>query len=363
MITILDEEAVQKKIRHGGFRSLLKRAVRYGIEVALLSEEGEKALIRMRHGGKSFFMNGANAPAWKLMTNLTRDKEMTKLILNEVGVEVPKGFVADSTESALRAMREGVLRYPVILKPTHGSMSRGVSWDIRNASELRQAIRDFRSAKREHDFKRDTFLVEEMFVGREYRLLVFKGSVIACTEKTPASVTGTGVSTVRELIEAFNDSRPAGYKLRLDEVAMDTLKRERLTTDSVVEAGRTVRLRNNMNMTDGGRAINSLHLMHPSFRDICIRSMEIAGLDFAGIDFLVKDISAEAEPGNYVVLEVNCNPYYNMHEAPLVEGGDTDVSSILLEEIFPSLRNDTKRHDTIGTVDIDSPETGTATAL
>jgi cyanophycin synthetase len=363
MITILDEEAVQKKIRHGGFRSLLKRAVRYGIEVALLSEEGEKALIRMRHGGKSFFMNGANAPAWKLMTNLTRDKEMTKLILNEVDVEVPKGFVADSTESALRAMREGVLRYPVILKPTHGSMSRGVSWDIRNASELRQAIRDFRSAKREHDFKRDTFLVEEMFVGREYRLLVFKGSVIACTEKTPASVTGTGVSTVRELIEAFNDSRPAGYKLRLDEVAMDTLKRERLTTDSVVEAGRTVRLRNNMNMTDGGRAINSLHLMHPSFRDICIRSMEIAGLDFAGIDFLVKDISAEAEPGNYVVLEVNCNPYYNMHEAPLVEGGDTDVSSILLEEIFPSLRNDTKRHDTIGTVDIDSPETGTATAL
>lgn len=364
METILDEESVQKKIRHGGFKSLLKRAVRCGIEVALLSEEGEKALVRMRYGGKSFFMNGANAPVWKLMTNLTRDKEMTKLILDEVGVEVPRGFVATSAEEAVRLMGRTGTRYPAVLKPTHGSMSRGVSWDIRNASGLRQAVRDFRAAKREHDFKRDTFLVEEMFIGREYRLLVFKGSVIACTEKTSATIHGNGHSTIRELVDSFNDSRLAGYELRLDDTALAAMRREEVTLDSVPDAGRSIRLRNNMNMTDGGRAINSLHLMHPSFQDVCARTMRIAGLEFAGIDFLVQDISSEAKRGNYVVLEVNCNPYYNMHEEPLIEGGDTDVSLILLREIFPDIpRDKTNRHDTNRTGIDDTRSTGTAFAL
>jgi cyanophycin synthetase len=354
METILDEEAVQNSIRHGGFKSLLKRAIRCGVEVALLSEEGEKALVRMRHGGKTFFMNGANAPVWKLMTNLTRDKEMTKLILEEVGVIVPKGFISTSAEAAIRTMKKAAFGYPVILKPTHGSMSRGVSWDIRNAADLRQAIRDFRTAKQEHGFKRATFLVEEMFIGREYRLLVFKGNVIACTEKTSATIHGNGQSTIQELINVFNDSRLTGYDLRLDATALATLKRERLTLDSIPKTNRSIRLRNNMNMTDGGRAINSLHLMHPSFKDVCARAMGIAGLEFAGIDFLVKNISDEATLGNYVVLEINSNPYYNMHESPLVEGDDTDVSLILLQEIFPGLRSrNAKDNDTIGT-DIDS---------
>ncbi|NTW15355.1 MAG: ATP-grasp domain-containing protein [Candidatus Moranbacteria bacterium] len=333
----LDEKAIHERIHHGGFRSFLLSAIRHGVEVDLLPSEGKKHLIRLRHGKNLFFISGSNAPVWKRMTNLTRDKAITKRILNEIDIEVPKGFIASSTDESVRLMQETGLRYPIVLKPTHGSMSRGMTTDIRDENGLRQAVESFTQSKQEFGFKRDTFLVEEMFIGREYRFLVFKDDVIACAEKIPASVTGDGTSSIQELVDRFNDSRTPGYKLRLDEVALKTLERASLSTDSIIEKDRVIRLRNNVNMTDGGRAINSIDRMHPSFRDVCRRSSEIAGLEFVGIDILVRDIENKAEPGNYVVLEMNNNPYYNMHEEPLIENGSTDISLILLRSIFPGI--------------------------
>lgn len=271
------------------------------------------------------------------MGNLTRNKEITKIILEDTGIRTSRGIVTNSLEKSLPLIGKHQLSFPLILKPTHGSRALGVTWDIRSENDLRKAFSNFKEARQEYGFKKDTFLIEEMFIGREYRILVLNDRVISCVEKIPASVIGDGKSTIKQLIRNFNKTRLLGFKIHIDSVVEQTLRDHHLTLDSVLEEQKVQKLRNNLNMSDGGRSIDVTDTMHPSFQDICIKATAICGLTFSGVDIIAKDISKPARKNSYVVLELNPNPYYNMNEKPLAEGKGTDVSFLLLKQLFPKL--------------------------
>jgi len=271
------------------------------------------------------------------MGNLTTNKEVTKIILDYIGIRTPRGIVAHSLEDAIRFIKENKMPFPLILKPTHGSRALGVTWNIRSEKNLRQAFINFLEAKKRYGFKKDTFLVEEMFVGNEYRILVLNSTVISCVKKIPASVMGDGKSSIKKCVKDFNKRRLPGFKIQIDGVAEKTLKEAGYTLDSILPDKQVFRLRNNLNMSDGGRSIDVTDTIHHSFRDICTKATEVSGLSFAGIDILAEDISKPAEGINYVVLELNPNPYYNMNEKPLAEGKGIDVSFLLLKQLFPTI--------------------------
>ena len=66
-------------------------------------------------------------------------------------------------------------------------------------------------------------IVEELFSGRDFRVLVVDGRMTAASERTPAQVTGDGVRTVRELIEAANRDprRGTGHSKPMSAIRMD----------------------------------------------------------------------------------------------------------------------------------------------
>lgn len=332
----MNEKQIEKWTRHGGFRSFLKCAARCGVKIAPVP--GTDRVLRLTFGTETIFLKGANAPVMRRMGNLTRNKEMTKLILGDIGIRTPRGVVAASDDDAVRLVKRYGMPFPLILKPTHGSRARGVTWDIRSENDLRGAFEAFETARKEHGFEKDTFLVEEMFIGREYRVLVLGDRVISCVEKIPATVVGDGRSSIRRLITAFNRTRLPGFKIRLDAVAEKTIADNGFTPDSVLPDGHALRLRNNLNMSDGGRSIDVTASMHRSFKDLSVEATRAVGLSFAGVDVIARDISKPARKDNYVVLELNPNPYYNMNEKPLVEGKGIDVSFLLLKRLFPKIR-------------------------
>lgn len=333
----MNQKSAHGWTKHGGMRSLLKRAIECGIEVETVP--GQDRVLKLSHAGEVAFLKGSNAPVMRRMGNFTKDKELTKIILDEIGVRTPRGIVTDSFEKAVQLIRKNKLPFPLILKPTHGSRALGVTWNIRSEIDLRNAFSNFEKIKKEHDLKKNTVLIEEMFIGREHRILVLNGDVISCVEKIPASVVGDGKSPIKKLIREFNRTRLLGFKIRIDSVVEQTLKDGSLTLDSVLADKQVLRLRNNLNMSDGGRSVDVTKTMHPSFRDICIKSTDISGLTFTGIDVIADDISKAAGKDNYVVLELNPNPYYNMNEKPLAEGKGTDVAFLLLKQLFPKLKN------------------------
>lgn len=325
---------IEKKTKHGGFRSFLKRALELGVDIKFLPSGSR--ITRLEYKGDVIFLKGANAPVMRRMGNFTRDKETTKVILDGVGIRTPRGIVADSFEKARVAIKKNHLRYPVILKPTHGSRAIGVTWNIRSEKDLAKAFAHFKEMKKQHSFKRGTFLVEEMFIGHEYRVLVLNDKVISCVQKIPATVVGDGKSSIKKLIALFNKTRLRGFKIKVDAVVEETLKKNSLALDSVLPKGHLLRLRNNLNMSDGGRSIDVTKNMHPFFREMCVKATHAAGLTFGGVDVIAEDITTDKK--SYVILEINPNPYYNMNEKPLIEGKGTDVSYLLLKQIFPSLK-------------------------
>lgn len=331
----MNDKIIDRKTKHGGFRSFLKKAASLGVAIEFFPSK--KRVIKLTYKGEELFMNGDNVPVMRRMGNLTTDKEVTKMIFSASGIRTPKGIVAETFKQSVILIKKAGISYPVILKPTHGSRALGVTWNIASEKSLLEAFLYFKKIAAEHSLKKKTFLVEEMFVGHEYRVLVFNEKVISCVLKIPATIIGDGKSTIKKLVAAFNQERFPGFKIKIDSIVANTLKEKGLSLSSVLPRLFELRLRNNLNMSDGGRSIDVTDKIHHFFRDISIRATKIAGLTFGGVDIIVEDISVKTN--KYVVLEINPNPYYNMNERPLVEGKGVDVSFLLLKQIFPKLKD------------------------
>ncbi len=321
-----------KNIKHGGFKSFLKKALELGVKIKIIPGEGSP-ILKLEYEGKSIFCYKRNLPIYKRMGNLTTNKEITKTILDASDVKTPKGITAASLQEALKLIQKKKLKYPLICKPVDGSLAKGVTWDISSPKELRAAVAHAKGAYGKRPGVK--FLIEEMFVANEYRVLVFQGEVLSCVQKISAGITGDGVSTIEELIKRFDSKRMPGFEIKLDKTAKETLKLHLLSLKSVLPKGHFFKLRNNLNMSDGGRSIERTKEMHPYFKTICSRAIEAVGLTYGGIDFFAYDISSPKS--DYVIIEINPNPFYNMHEKPLVEGKGVDVSSEILRAIFPKL--------------------------
>lgn len=321
-----------KKVKHGGFKSFLSRAKELGIKIEILEHE-QIPVLKLSHRDKVFFCYKRNMPILRRMGNLTKNKVITKMVLESVGIRTPRGIVATSSAQAVSEIRKKKLRYPLIAKPVDGSLAKGVTWNIVTEQEVAKAVDHALAAYGSR--KGIKIIVEEMFVGNEYRVLVFNGKVLSCVEKVPAGVIGDGKSTLQELINRFNKTRRHGFEIKLDKTAQDTIRQAGHTLKTVIPKGAFFKFRNNLNMSDGGRSIDRTKKMSLYLKEACVRAVEAIGLTYGGLDLITNHL--EAKNPSYVILEINPNPFYNMHEKPLVEGLGTDVSETILRHLFPKL--------------------------
>lgn len=263
--------------------------------------------------------------------DLAGHKELTNRLLSENGIPVPMGTVVRTAAEALRALPHFV--GPVVLKPVDGNQGRGVTLNVQSQEEAKRAY-EYAAA-----FNREV-LMEEYIDGRQYRFCIVQGKMTAAAERLPAAVTGDGVHTVRELVTVENQNELRGddhekplTKLRLDPIALTTLVRQGLTVQSIPEAGRLVVIRENANISSGGKAIDVTGKVHPAIVHLVERAARIVGLDVAGIDVVAKDISRPLW-GQGAVIEVNAAPGLRMHHYP--SGGEPrDVAGAILDSLFP----------------------------
>ena len=333
----MKNEAYLKSIKHGGFHSLVRRAIELGIDVELISAFDK--ITRFTYNNNFFFIRGKNMPVYRRMGEMTKKKVVTKLVLESFNIRTPHGFEATTFSEAKRLITKQALSYPLILKPSAGTRGLGVSWNILTDTDLKKAISHFRNTLEQHSFlssKSKAFLVEEMFSGHEYRVIVLDNKVLSCVEKIPASITGDGKSTIQQHIRAFNKTRLPGFIIHVDQTVRQTLKKNGLDFHSILPKNKVLRLRDNLNMSNGGRSIDVTTKLHPDLKQICIRANKSIGLTYGGVDFMADDISNPKT--RYVILEINSNPYYNMNEKPLVEGKGVDISLLFLKKMFPDLK-------------------------
>ncbi|MBD1915268.1 MULTISPECIES: cyanophycin synthetase [Cyanophyceae] len=268
-----------------------------------------------------------------LAVELASDKEGTKQILRNAGVPVPRGTVINYLDELENAI-EAVGGYPIVIKPLDGNHGRGITIDIDTfeaAEEAYEAAREVSSG----------VIVERFYQGRDHRVLVINGRVIAVAERVPAHVVGDGKSTIEQLIDITNQDprRGVGHdnlltRIEVDRTTWQLLDRKGYTLDTVLPAGEMCYLRATANLSTGGIAIDRTDDIHPDNIWVAQRIAKTIGLDIAGIDVVTTDISKPLREVDGVIVEVNAAPGLRMHVCPSV-GIARNVAEPILAMLFP----------------------------
>ena len=269
-----------------------------------------------------------------IAVEIASDKEDTRMLLESLGLPVPRQRLVYGPEDAVEAAHE--IGVPVVTKPLNANHGRGVS--IRLTDDA-QVTRGF-----EHASAHGTssgVLVESFVSGFDHRMLVVNGHLVAVAKRVPGHVVGDGEHTIAQLVEIVNGDprRGVGHEKVLTQLALDA-QAERLmdkaghTPDTVLPAGETFFLRSTANLSTGGTAIDRTDQVHPDNRDMAVRAVRAVGLDVGGVDFLTDDVSQSWREVGGAIVEVNAAPGFRMHVAPS-EGTPRDVAGPVLDMLFP----------------------------
>jgi cyanophycin synthetase len=311
-------------------RSIVDAAAARGIPWA---RENDQSLVRLGYGKHLRLVQAAMTDGTSAIgVEVAGDKDLTKARLGRASIPVPRGEIARTEGEAVAAM--GTIGAPVVVKPLDGRQGKGVSLNLSTPEEVVAAFRIAREFSRE-------VLVEEMFEGRNYRVLVVGYRMVAASERIPCHVTGDGKHTVAQLIDIENSNplRGEGHEKPLtkikkdDEILRAFMRKEGWGMDDVPAEGERVSLCAGMNLSTGGTAKDVTDDVHPAVRSMCERVARIMGMDICGIDLVMPDIS-EAPTNGGGVIEVNAAPGLRMHQFP-GEGQPRDVGRAIVDMLYP----------------------------
>lgn len=245
---------------------------------------------------------------------LAGKKAVVHRLLAGAGLPVPAHavFSLDDLGVAYR-FRE---RHPrgCVVKPANGYGGQGVTTHILSASEVRRAA----ILASLYDGE---LLVEAQVPGECYRLLVLEGKMIHAVRRRGPHLTGDGISSVRQLMEAENARRRMNghAELDLDRDCLFTLDHQGLALDSIVGNGREFAVKS---VNDAARKYAEVRTVYnetvtglicDAIRRDAERAAHLVDSDFLGVDVITTDPTVALEQSGGVINEVNTTPALHHH--------------------------------------------------
>lgn len=284
-------------------RIIADEAIRRGIRVEVLdAETGE---MRLSHGGRTV-VTRESLSEFTSAVAMSRcdDKRLTRRIVSEAGIIVPKARLATFDGRDHEFLDEVG---DVVVKPTRGEQGKGITVGVDGREEYEAALT---RAREQHP----EVLIEQRAEGDDLRLVVIDGKVVAAALRLPAEILGTGHHTVRELIEAQSRRRAAATggesRIPLDEVTEQTVAESGWSFDDVLPEGTRLRVRRTANLHQGGTIHDVTAKVNPKLCEVAVTAAAAIGIPVTGIDLLVPDVTA----ADYVFIEANERPGLANHE-------------------------------------------------
>lgn len=267
-----------------------------------------------------------------IAVDIAGNKSLTKQLLADAMLPVPAGVVIYDEEELNDAISK--LGFPLVTKPLNGHQGKCITTDI---TERKTLISGFNLAK---SYSRRV-IVEKYIKGEDYRFLIINYKLVAAAKRSPAMVTGDGVSTIQQLIDMVNKDplRGNGHnssltKIKVDEITENLLKYHKRTLDTVLAEGETQVLKDTANLSTGGTAEDVTDDVHPENVRFAERAARIIGLDICGIDIVAPDVQTPFTKNGGAIIEANAAPGLRMHIAPTV-GKSRKVGKAIIDMLFP----------------------------
>lgn len=297
---------------------LEREALRYGM-ASTRYPNGAFVVTDPRSQQRMGFKWGRSPLASGISLSICSYKEATRRLLKRVDVPVPNGRVFSTADLGKAVQYADRIGYPVVCKPVAGLRGIGVIANIRDRSELENALTLYQQS----ELGDDDFVIEEHVPGEDYRIVVIGDEVVASVVRAPASVTGDGQHTVADLIEYKNRARKANPHLssrpiKLTESLEYQLNLAGLTYSSVPAPGQIVLLANSANLSQGGDSFEIADELHPSIKELSIKAVKaVPGLGFCGLDMLIEDHTKPVWEQQVTVIELNAHAAIGSAQYPM----------------------------------------------
>ena len=315
---------------------LLREAVRRGVAFDILDRQ--ENFIRLKREENIQYVRQATKTSLDNYASVLvmENKVITKQVLDEHGIRVPKGMDYTNSISA-KADFNYFKEQSVVIKPKLTNFGLGITILKVNtdASIFERAI--------DIAFGFDSsILIEEFIEGKEFRFFVMADEVVGILQRVPANITGNGFQTIRELVVEKNKDplRGKGYhtpleKIQLGEAELMFLKSQDRDFESVPLDTEIVFLRENSNISTGGDSIDYTDDIPESYKQIAVKAAQALDVKITGLDMIIPDFTQEATNENYAIIELNFNPAIHIHCHPF-KGKNRRLNEKLLDLLgFP----------------------------
>lgn len=284
-------------------RIIVDEALKRGIAVDVLDQA--EGYFVLQYGGRRIICRESLSELTSAIAmSRCDDKRVTHKVLVDAGLPVPRQQLADdeaANEAFLGACGS------IVVKPARGEQGQGISVNIADPQDMQEAI-----AIAQRHCK--DVLLEEYVQGDDLRVVVIDFKVVAAAIRRPAAVVGTGRHTVSELIDKQSRRRVAATggesRIPVDQETRRCLAGAGLTLEDVLEAGRTVRVRETANLHTGGTLHDVTDELGPAVRAVAEQAARVLSIPVVGLDLLV-----DAPDGDrFVFIEANERPGLANHE-------------------------------------------------
>lgn len=296
---------------------LEREALKYGF--SSIRFPGGSFVAADAQGNRLNFKWGRSPIASGVALSICSYKETTRRLLAKAGIPVAAGrvFSPKHVEAALDYADH--IGYPVVCKPVAGLRGIGVITDIKSRQELKEALDLYSKSQ----LGNDDFVIEEQVPGEDYRIVIIDGEVVASVVREAASVEGSGIHTVADLIEYKNRARRKNPHLSsrlipLSDAVEYQLSHAGLTYASIPEAGQKVTVANSANLSQGGDSFEVAAELHPTIKELAVKAVEaIPGLGFCGLDMLIEDHTKPVDQQRVTVIELNAHAAIGSAQYPM----------------------------------------------
>ncbi|MFI6328740.1 N-acetylglutaminylglutamine synthetase [Micromonospora chersina] len=278
-------------------------AMRRGIRVEVTDPRwGE---LRLTSGGRTVHTRESLSELTSAVAmSRCDDKRVTRRILTEAGLSVPRGRTATGDADDLAFLADVG---PVVVKPARGEQGNGITVGVRTPESLTAAVE---LARR---FCPDV-LIEELREGEDLRVVVIDHEVVAAAVRRPAQITGDGVHDVTELIERQSRRRAAATggesRIPIDDMTREVVAEAGHHMHDVLPEGQVLAVRRTANLHTGGTIHDVTAELHPAIAEACVTASRALDIPVTGLDLLVP----AADRPEHVFIEANERPGLANHE-------------------------------------------------